>query len=290
MDIDEHRPPRTQTAAAADAPRTGPARATVTVDGVGPVTLYVEAIDGKPQRIVSANIGNARHHDRIDTASAARRKQFLYALADLAQKPRDALHGALDARLVDLGHQAAANARTDKGKNRRAADPRENQATTIAALAAGWELWHTPALDAYATITVAGHCENHPIRSQAFKRLVAKSFYETTGKAANGESLSAASNLIEAMAAHDGPEQPVFVRVAEHGSNVYVDLCDRDWRAVEITPEDWRILESVPVRFRRTRGMRPLPPPERGGKLDDLRRFINVDDAEIGRASCRERV
>src|SRR5207253_279153 len=35
---------------------------------------------------------------------------------------------------------------------------------------------------------------------------------------------------------------------------------------------------AAPVRFRRTRGMLPLPIPEPGGRLDTLRDFVNADD------------
>jgi hypothetical protein len=39
----------------------------------------------------------------------------------------------------------------------------------------------------------------------------------------------------------------------------------------------WRIVHRPSPKFHRTRGSRPLPAPERGGSLDELRRFLNVD-------------
>lgn len=36
-------------------------------------------------------------------------------------------------------------------------------------------------------------------------------------------------------------------------------------------------VERPPAKFGRTRGSQPLPEPERGGSLDELRRFFNVD-------------
>ncbi len=59
---------------------------------------------------------------------------------------------------------------------------------------------------------------------------------------------------------------------------MYLDLCDRAWRAVEIGCEGWRVIARSPVKFRRARGSQPLPEPERGGGLEELRRFLNVDD------------
>ncbi len=50
------------------------------------------------------------------------------------------------------------------------------------------------------------------------------------------------------------------------------------WRAVEIDAEGWRIVNRPVPRFRRSRGSQPLPEPERGGSLDELRGFLNIDD------------
>lgn len=64
---------------------------------------------------------------------------------------------------------------------------------------------------------------------------------------------------------------------------------------VEIGPYGWRAIDSdeCPIRFRRTAGMLPLPPPVRGGKIDELRQHINLGgegDAKIieDNASRRE--
>ena len=76
----------------------------------------------------------------------------------------------------------------------------------------------------------------------------------------------------------DGAECPVHLRVAEHQGKLYLDLYDRAWRAVGIDPEGWRVIDRPPTKFPRGRGSQPLPEPERGGSLDELRRFLNVDD------------
>src|ERR1700719_4134611 len=85
------------------------------------------------------------------------------------------------------------------------------------------------------------------------------------------------SSRAKAKALFDGEESSINLRVANHCRKLYLDLCDRAWRAVEIDAEGWRIVNRPPPRFHRTRGSRPLPEPERGGGLDELRRFLNVD-------------
>jgi len=157
-------------------------------------------------------------------------------------------------------------------------DDEQSQATIATNMAGEWELWHTPAKDSYATIPVGDHNETWHIRSQTFKRFVAKQFYDETGKAMNSEALSATINLIEAKAMFEGEEHPIHIRVAEHEGNIYLDLCNASWQVVEITPSGWRVIDESPVRFRRSRGMLPLPTPEIGGQIDQLRGFLNVDD------------
>jgi hypothetical protein len=66
--------------------------------------------------------------------------------------------------------------------------------------------------------------------------------------------------------------------MAEYDGQIYLDLCDPDWRAVEIDGEDWRIIARSPAKFRRPRGSQPIPMPERGGSIEELRPFLNVDD------------
>lgn len=103
-------------------------------------------------------------------------------------------------------------------------------------------------------------------------------FFEEEGKAMNSDALSAAVNLIEAKALFEGETHAVHIRVAENDGNIYLDLCNDDWQVVEITPVGWQVIDESPVRFRRSRGMLPLPIPEPGGSVDQLRCFLNVDD------------
>ena len=154
-----------------------------------------------------------------------------------------------------------------------------SQATLAASVAANWELWHTPAKDAYATFPVGEHSETWSVRSKMFKRFLAKQFFEKYGKAMNAEALGTAINLIEAQSLFDGEEHSAHVRVAEHEGNIYVDLCNDAWEAIEVTSSGWQVIDEAPIKFRRSRAMLPLPNPEVGGSVDELRGFLNVDDS-----------
>jgi hypothetical protein len=144
-------------------------------------------------------------------------------------------------------------------------------------LKSGLELFHDPDQQGWASVRVDTHWENYPIRARAFHLFLLRIYYLDTGESPGAQAIRAAAELFEARALFDGEERPVHLRVAEHGGRLYLDLCDRAWRAVEIDAEGWRIVERPPAKFRRTRGAQPLPEPERGGSLQELRPFFNVD-------------
>src|SRR5271169_3115419 len=144
-------------------------------------------------------------------------------------------------------------------------------------LESGIEFFHDPDQHGWASLRVDGHWENHPIRSRPFQLFLLRTYYRETGESPGAQAIRATLELFEAKALFDGEESSINLRVASHQGNLYLDLCDRAWRAVEIDAEGWRIVDRPPPRFHRTRGSQPLPTPERGGGLDELRRFLNVD-------------
>ncbi len=157
-------------------------------------------------------------------------------------------------------------------------EERESAATRLLGLACGHaELFHSDD-SCYATITIAEHRETHALNSRGFRRWLTKIFFEQSGRAASGETIKSSITTLEGIARFECDEHPVFVRLAEHGGKIYLDLCDETWRVVEIGKQDWQIILSrdCPVRFRRAHGMRALPAPVAGGKISDLRTFLNV--------------
>ena len=245
----------------------------IEVPDTDPVRLTVGPAGTKPQRLVTAVCGEVSHRDNINTDSSVSRDRFTKKLAAKLSVDVSVLGPLVDPQLTALADQAdqQGGGLGDRGEP-------ESQSTIAANMAAEWDLWHTPGSDAYATVPVAEHVETWPIKSQTFKRYVAKQFFEAEVKAINSESLSAALNLMEANALFDGEEHNVHVRVAEHEGNIYIDLCNGEWQVVEITAAGWQIINESPVRFRRSRGMVAFPEPVRGGSVNQLRSFLNVDD------------
>ena len=136
-------------------------------------------------------------------------------------------------------------------------------------------LFHDPNGTAFADLAIDGHRETWPIRRRQFRHW-RRRYYEETGSAAGAQTITSAVDLLEARAQFDAPERPVHIRVAEHDGCTYLDLADKDWRAVQIGPDGWQVVTAPPVRFRRAAGMLPLPIPQRGRSIEALATFLNL--------------
>ena len=154
------------------------------------------------------------------------------------------------------------------------------QAELLIKLAGDAELFHDMNRKGYATIPVDSHMETWPIKSMAFRDWLRGRFYRAQGKPPGGQALHDTLDLLAAQARFDGQEHEVYVRVAHTGSKIYIDLANESWQAIEITFQGWQVVARPPVKFRRPRGIAPMPTPEMGGTLNDLRPFINCRDED----------
>ena len=145
------------------------------------------------------------------------------------------------------------------------------------ALRSGIEFFHDPEQHGWAAVQVDEHWENYPLRSRVFYLFLLRIFYRDTGESPGGRAIRAVLEIFEARALFDGPECQAHLRVAQHDDKLYLDLCDPAWSAVEIDTEGWRIVDRPAPKFRRSRGSQPLPEPQRGGSLEELRTFLNID-------------
>jgi hypothetical protein len=101
-------------------------------------------------------------------------------------------------------------------------------------------------------------------------------YYNKTGKSPGSQGVQDAQGVLEGKALCDGDKHIVYTRLAEHDGAFYLDLADDEWRAVKVTDDGWEVITDPPVKFRRSRGMQPLPEPVKGGDINLLRPFVNV--------------
>ncbi|MDX6269893.1 MAG: hypothetical protein QOD28_1116 [Acidobacteriota bacterium] len=156
----------------------------------------------------------------------------------------------------------------------------KSQASLLVEVAEDAELFHTGDGDTYATIPINSHRETWALKSRGFRDWLSKRFYETEGSIPNAQSMQDALNTLQGIARHDGAEIEVHTRLAAKNDCIWLDLCDEEWRIVKISAEGWEIVSEAPIKFRRTRGMRPLPTPVTGDSISLLRDLLNVTDAD----------
>lgn len=206
--------------------------------------------------------------DLSDWFSAGGTSQELLRLADLSTEDPPATEDLPDS--------------TSPG----AEEPEEggSQAKRLLTLATDFELFHTPDQEAYASVLVEGPAgfrrENHRVSSSGMRRLLIHRFHLAEGKPPTDQALRGALSVLEARAVYEGPELPVFVRVAELEGAIYLDLANEGREAARVTKAGWELTSDPPVRFLRPRGLEPLPRPEQGGSLQDLRSFLNLSSDE----------
>jgi hypothetical protein len=138
------------------------------------------------------------------------------------------------------------------------------------------DLFHTPQKECYATVEVNSHRETWALQSKQFRELLEYQYYKTTGAMPSPKTITNDLRMLEGKARFEGAELPVHLRLAELGDRLYLDLANNQWEVVEITAEGWCVVDNPPVKFRRTSSMAPLPHPEPGGTIEELRPFVNV--------------
>ncbi len=150
------------------------------------------------------------------------------------------------------------------------------QSTILVQMAADVELFHTSERETFAAPQVVDHVEIVRLQSAAFRQWLSHRFFLQEGHAPSAQAMQDALAVLSGRALFECAERKVYVRTASIGDNLYLDLGGPSWEVVELAPTGWRIVDNPRPAFWRPRGMLPLPMPERGGTLEDLRPFLNV--------------
>lgn len=136
------------------------------------------------------------------------------------------------------------------------------------------ELFHDSMGQAFVTF----ENKTTKVSSCQFRSWLTSKYYNLTGKPAHGEPLKTAINTLEAIAKNDYEEKPIFVRLGEHNSKILLSLSDAKGTVIQIAKHGWQIETNSQVRFISTSNADALPMPVRGGKISELRQFINCPD------------
>jgi hypothetical protein len=118
----------------------------------------------------------------------------------------------------------------EKAERQEKADQKQQerkQADILIDIAKAASLFHAPDSTCYADIVVGQSRQTWPVRSKNFKRWLSRDYFSRTNSAPNSDAMQSALNVIEAMAAYDGEERRVFVRIGGIDDTIYIDLIYR---------------------------------------------------------------
>jgi len=138
------------------------------------------------------------------------------------------------------------------------------------------DLWTSTDETPYLSWWKINHYEHFSLDSEKTKQHLASYFHERTGEMAYGSALADALTILSGYA-RKRKTYPVFLRVGKDQNSIYIDLADDTWQSIKITPQGWEIIDNPPIKFRRPKGMLPLPRPINGGSIEALRPLLNTD-------------
>jgi hypothetical protein len=162
-------------------------------------------------------------------------------------------------------------------------DDKPTHADTLLKLTEDFEYFKSgPANDAFVRVVIGDHHEVWKVdaKSPKIREILTHRFLTQKDRAPSREALNTVIDTVMAKCGA-GPKVDVHVRFARSRDVIYLDMCDDQWRAIEVTKDGWRVVDNPPVLFRRGAGARPLPVPVKGGTLESLRPLMNAgDDAQ----------
>lgn len=118
------------------------------------------------------------------------------------------------------------------------------------------------------------------------KWLTAK-FLALSGRAPQPDALRDMLDTLAALAEHESPVEPLFVRVApwNDGGSV-LDLCRESGECVLISAKGWEVSQQCPVNFKRSFVNHPLPVPRRNGSIAPLWDIVNLAEQDRVLVAC----
>ena len=160
-------------------------------------------------------------------------------------------------------------------------EDKPRQTDLLLKLASAGELFHTADNEAYVTVPAKAHRETWPVDSRQFRLWLRNEFFTTEQKAVHPNVLKTVAQTLEAQAIFQGETNEAHTHVAHKSGQCFLDLCNDKWEAVRITPTGWQLTANPPVKFRRAPGAEPLPRPQRGGSINELKKFLNVSPEDF---------
>jgi len=157
-------------------------------------------------------------------------------------------------------------------------DKRKSKLTVLIEIGEQLEKFHDSNGKAYVVLPINAHREIWPMKSKKFRDWLSSQYYKLSKTGTDRSSVNDALSTLVAMAIDEGIERQVYFRVAGDNNRIFIDLCDKAWRVIEVDADGWRILDESPIMFIRNKGMVALPEPEVGGCINHLWNYLNIEE------------
>jgi hypothetical protein len=126
------------------------------------------------------------------------------------------------------------------------------------------QTFRTPDGKAFIAVVSDRGRKSVPIQSRPFRQWLGLEMEKESGERPSQAELRSAIDRLEVHAL-DAPVADVYLRVAQAGGRIYIDLADDCGRVIEVGPDGGNVIDNAPVHFVRPPSMQPLPVPEKGG-------------------------
>lgn len=126
-------------------------------------------------------------------------------------------------------------------------------------------------------VEVGDRHEAFEIRSGAFRSWLDWAWDEHTNRLLKRGTFDDLQARCIALARRSGISEPVYRRVASLGDEVWIDLGTDERSAVRVTAGGWSLEQKPGVMFVRPGSSKPLPVPERGKSILQLRKYVSSD-------------
>lgn len=140
-----------------------------------------------------------------------------------------------------------------------------------------FEKWRDDTDEAYVSFHDGQRLVHCRVRDKFLRSFLTFTLEQTTGAIPHSQAIEDVLRSIEGHCSQ-GPIHRVFRRVAKAGDALFLDLCDSEGRAIEITARGWNMVQNPPVKFVRSGHNRPLPEPIGGALIEKFRGYVPGND------------
>ncbi|WP_077319077.1 hypothetical protein [Virgibacillus proomii] len=175
--------------------------------------------------------------------------------------------------IEELDHEAGRAAQQPIKKEEK------TQSQKLIELTSDMTLFYDDQGESYAKMKVDNHYEVWNVESETMELMLIDRYMNAyENKIPSKKGLKEAVQVLKAKARLRGKKEVIHTRIAETDDAAYIDLCNGNWEVIEIKKEGWKVISSPPVYFKRSKTMKTLPKPNRNGKIDHLKPFVNFSD------------